>query len=246
MNVRSVVSGRGSVTLPLFASFGVVTLASLRNGKMPSAKQVLGIATAYTLIGFVAEKEREFGALLGWLVFTGLTLRSGADAFDALANVKPVTGLKPFQVIAGGANAGVDIGTTGSTDVTAPDAKVTDTGNYTKGGVGGNWGGTAPVAVMLASVSGLPITSSKRSTRLTASGNVSDHYTGMTKSYAVDLGTSSLAKGDAALARIMKVLGHPEYKGGSWANYNYKGYRVQVGWKVPGHYDHIHIGVRKV
>lgn len=246
MKIRNVVSGRGSVALPLFASLGVVTLASLRKGKMPSAKQVLGVATAYTLIGFVAEKESEFGSTLGWLVFTGITLHSGADAFDALTNVKPVSGLKPFQTIAGGANAGADIGTTGSTDVTPVDSTVTDTGNYMKGGVGGNWGGTAPVAVMIAAASGLPITSAKRSTRLTASGNVSDHYTGMTKSYAVDLGVKSLAQGDAALVKVMKVLGHPEYKGGSWVNYQFKGFRVQVGWRVPGHYDHIHVGVRKV
>ena len=43
----------------------------------------------------------------------------------------------------------------------------------------------------------------------------------------------------------MDWFGHPEYKGGTWFNVVKDGYRYQVGWRVPNHFNHIHVGVKK-
>jgi hypothetical protein len=124
-----------------------------------------------------------------------------------------------------------------------------DTSKVFAGGDGGNWGGSMPRALAFGAVANEwakknLISSQKRSRVLTASGNVSDHYTGSTSSYAVDISASG-ANGDALLAHLMQWFGHPEYKGGSWFNVTKDGYRYQIGWKVADHYDHIHVGVRK-
>ena len=110
---------------------------------------------------------------------------------------------------------------------------------------GGGWAGAEAPALAIAKLSGLPITSQKRDRKLTASGNPSDHWTGSTQSYAVDLGTSGSA-GDAAFRKIVTALGRPELKPGAWHNLNINGYRYQIGWRTADHYDHIHVGVKKL
>lgn len=117
------------------------------------------------------------------------------------------------------------------------------------GGEGGDWGGSMQRALAFGKIAndfvGKNIVSSqKRSKKKTASGHVSDHYEGSKDSYAIDLSVKGEA-GDKLLSHLMKWCGHPEYKGGSWFNFNSGGYRYQIGWKVPNHFDHIHIGVKK-
>lgn len=119
-------------------------------------------------------------------------------------------------------------------------------------GTGGGWAGSEPRANLVARVSGLPVTSRKRSTRNTASGNVSDHWTGSTQSYAVDLGATG-ATGDRAYRKVMQYLaqisGNPSIANlpaGKWHNLNIGGYRYQVGWRTEGHHDHVHVGVKKL
>ena len=127
-----------------------------------------------------------------------------------------------------------------------------DSGKAMAGGVGGNWGGSEPRALALARAVGVTPSSQKRSRKLTASGNPSDHWIGMTSSYATDLPTSGSA-GDKLYKKVMVYLaqlsGNPELAkvaSGSWHNLNIGGYRYQVGWRVPEHYDHVHVGVRKL
>jgi hypothetical protein len=119
-----------------------------------------------------------------------------------------------------------------------------DSGLAFRGGVGGDWGGSMPRALALARAVGATPSSEKRSRKLTASGHPSDHWIGMTSSYATDLPTSGAA-GDALLRRISQALG-VQLKAGTWNNVNIGGYRYQVGWRVPGHFDHVHVGVRKL
>lgn len=121
-----------------------------------------------------------------------------------------------------------------------------------KGGVGGNWAGSMPLALQLAKAVGLPITSQKRSRQRTASGGISDHWVGSTSSYAVDLGTSG-AQGDAKWKAMMQYLARrynkPDIRSttpGAWRNMTLGGYRYNMGWEVPGHYDHIHAGIERV
>ena len=130
-----------------------------------------------------------------------------------------------------------------------------DSAKAVVGGAGGNWGGSMPRALWFAKVADewgaangknrSLVTSQKRSRVLTASGNMSDHFKGNESAYAVDIAARG-EEGDALLAYIMAKFGHPEYKGGSWFNVNKNGYRYQVGWKVKNHFDHIHVGVKKV
>lgn len=117
------------------------------------------------------------------------------------------------------------------------------------GGEGGSWGGSMPRALAFAKIANdfmgkNVISSQKRSAELTASGNMSDHYKENENAYAIDLACSQ-EDGDRLLAHLMTWFGHPEYKGGSWFNTTKDGYRYQFGWRVEGHFDHIHIGVKK-
>lgn len=124
-----------------------------------------------------------------------------------------------------------------------------DSNKASAGGQGGNWGGSMPRALAFAKIANdfmgkNLVSSQKRSKELTASGNMSDHYDENQNAYAVDLSCSG-EEGDRLLAHLMSWFGNPEYKGGSWFNITKDGYRYQFGWKVEGHYDHIHIGVKK-
>lgn len=114
---------------------------------------------------------------------------------------------------------------------------------------GGGWGGSQAIAAELRDITGLPVTSEKRDTKMTASGGVSDHWTGSKTSYAYDLGGTTKQM-DAAAKKLMASLGvNWDGKSGIVKNINKNGYRIQVIYRsnVGGnHYDHIHIGVRKL
>lgn len=111
------------------------------------------------------------------------------------------------------------------------------------------WGGSRVAGRGLVQAAGLPITSRKRSTRNTASGGVSDHWDGNKDSYAWDLGVTG-PKGTKIAGKIGRLLGRPDWHGGSWLEVvkeiNGVKYRFQVGWNVPDHHDHIHVGVDRV
>jgi hypothetical protein len=130
----------------------------------------------------------------------------------------------------------------------------TDSLSVFRGGINGNWSGSMGRALWFAKIAneymGRNIVSSqKRSRKMTKNKNVSDHYKNQLNSYAVDLAVSG-TKGDQLLKHIMSVFANGKYdyyKGGSWFNKTIDGYRYQIGWKSDSdHYDHIHVGVRKV
>jgi hypothetical protein len=116
--------------------------------------------------------------------------------------------------------------------------------------LGGNQAGGAPKwggakANIDAITQGLPAPSStKRSTRNTASGGISDHWTGARFSYAKDISATGV-KGDQIAQTIAARLGRPDYKGGYWLSVTKGNFRYQIGWKVPDHYDHVHTGARR-
>jgi hypothetical protein len=92
---------------------------------------------------------------------------------------------------------------------------------------------------------GIPVTSRKRTSTL---GNPSsDHYTGNVTAYAVDLGTFSGATCAHAIAQALGISG---YSTGNYNGYTiYRcdhAFRVQILWAVSGHYNHIHVGVRRI
>jgi len=110
------------------------------------------------------------------------------------------------------------------------------------------YGGTRQVAEAL--VSGLPVrpSSTKRSTRDTSTGGVSDHWVGCQECYAIDNAGSVSQMDMAARAIISRLGGH--YQGGELVyNVERNGFRIQVLYRTytgGNHFDHIHVGVRKV
>ena len=80
-------------------------------------------------------------------------------------------------------------------------------------------------------------------------GANSDHHASRTDSRALDeavLGVQSpTAATETAAQRIASALGVAKWSGGDLTR-TINGYRFQVLWKVPGHFDHVHVGVRKV
>lgn len=112
----------------------------------------------------------------------------------------------------------------------------------------GAWGGSKSLADQLSSVTGLRATSEKRDRQSTASGGVSDHWTGSKNAYAKDLG-GSVASMDAAAVKLARSLGIPYKKGQRLeATVNRGGHRVQVLYRTNtggNHFDHIHLGVRR-
>lgn len=77
----------------------------------------------------------------------------------------------------------------------------------------------------------------------------SDHHTTQKRSWACDLSVPGVQvptpEGHEAARRIGSALGVPNWKGGNLTK-TVNGYRVQVLWMVAGHFNHVHIGVRKV
>jgi hypothetical protein len=116
----------------------------------------------------------------------------------------------------------------------------------------GPWGGTRRPVEALARIAGLPATSVKRGRQTTASGGTSDHWVGCVQCYAIDLGATPPA-GDAPASRIASAIagpGHADWgRTGGVLNVERCGIRYQLLWRTNvggNHWDHIHIGARRV
>jgi peptidoglycan hydrolase-like protein with peptidoglycan-binding domain len=119
---------------------------------------------------------------------------------------------------------------------------------------GRGWGGSEGVADRAKSIArsmGIPITSTKRdlaTTRRVGSNTGSDHYTGNRNAYAVDFGVRG-SRGDDLARRLADAYGIPRSSIGTYNRHtiNVDGQRfsVQLLWRVSGHYDHVHIGIRR-
>ena len=95
---------------------------------------------------------------------------------------------------------------------------------------------------------GAPVTSLKRAADhpLSLANPSSDHNEVNTTAYAADFGTIDGAPIGYAVAKALGIQG--------WAPGSYTGFyieragamfRVQILWAVPGHFDHLHVGVRR-
>lgn len=111
--------------------------------------------------------------------------------------------------------------------------------------------GTEGLAMFLAGVAlkdNVPLYISEQVNRTTGSAN-SDHYYTRTDSWAVDVAVRGIQvptpQTHLAAKRIAAALGEPNWQGGDLTKV-INGYRFQVLWLVDGHYNHVHVGVRKV
>lgn len=119
---------------------------------------------------------------------------------------------------------------------------------------GGGWGGSANVAnaaKRIAASMGIPITSQKRNLAQTiaaGSSTASDHYTGNRTAFAVDFGVSG-ARGDQLARAIARKYGIPLSNIGTFNGHIIRvggaNYRLQLLWRVPDHFDHVHLGIRR-
>lgn len=119
---------------------------------------------------------------------------------------------------------------------------------------GGGWGGSQGVSERATSIArsmGIPVTSTKRDLATTirvGSSTGSDHYTGNRNAYAVDYGVRG-ARGDDLARRIADAYGIPRSSIGTYNRHtitvNGQRYSLQLLWRVSGHYDHVHFGIRR-
>lgn len=111
--------------------------------------------------------------------------------------------------------------------------------------------GTQGLAMFLAGIAlkdNAPLYISEQTGRTTGSSN-SDHFHTRTDSWAVDVAVRGIQvptpQTHLAARRIAAALGEPNWQGGDLTK-TIDGYRFQVLWLVEGHYNHVHLGVRKV
>jgi len=111
--------------------------------------------------------------------------------------------------------------------------------------------GTEGLAEALARVAlheNVPLYVSERSGRTTGGTN-SDHHASRTDSWAVDVAVRGIQQPTestrTAAKRISAALGEPNWTGGDLTR-TIDGYRFQVLWLVAGHFNHVHVGVRKI
>lgn len=229
-----------AVLLTMVGTFAIQTVSTIGSGQTPRPRQLIGTGFAFVLLAALATPAPELAAMTGGLILVSTALGRGVSAFGAVARATgrdtPITPPGPANPNVQGPPAPANVGGTGP--------NTTGGQSFTPGGIGGNWAGSAIIAESIARTSGLPVTSRKRDTKLTASGGISDHWTGKLNAYAVDLQARGPV-GDRVAHKIAAAFGVPDYFGGSWLNIPWHGYRIQIGWKVPGHNDHIHVGVEK-
>jgi hypothetical protein len=117
----------------------------------------------------------------------------------------------------------------------------------------GAWGGSQKFALALADLGrryGCVSTSEKRERKYTSSGGISDHWRGSSDAYAIDIGSASCTlaypggDADRTAAAIAAVLGMADHTGTVEAARG--NYRFQLLWQADGHYDHVHIGAKRV
>lgn len=126
------------------------------------------------------------------------------------------------------------------------------------GGTNGDWDGSLPKVLEICNLTDITPGSQKRWTKLSASGNISNHWCGLPYQYGVDL-PCNVPKGDEEYEKIKEGLlskgwiTEADAKSSNWkpANKNYTTFRhdsfkCQVLWKCDGdHYNHIHVGCKK-
>jgi hypothetical protein len=125
------------------------------------------------------------------------------------------------------------------------------------GGANNNWGGALPKLISILPPGNWAASSQKRGKMNTASGGVSDHWTGNANTYAGDFGLNTTFGGNQSRATEF-AIGVANRAGQgitSWQPYVGKiltfetgdKYRIQIIWQsnVGGnHYDHVHVGVK--
>ena len=179
---------------------------------------------------------------LGATLLAGTCLFVGASAISA---TRVEMGPVPHQQVASA--AAVDPTVAAPTE--APFVLPTAPGQWFQ--PAGRNGGTEGLARFLAAIAlrdNAPLYVSEQWGRATG-GDQSDHHVSRTDSWAADLAVRGIQAPtpatETAARRVAAALGVPDWGGGD-LTMTVNGYRFQVLWKVAGHYNHVHVGVRKL
>jgi hypothetical protein len=184
-------------------------------------------------------------------VLAGTSLFFGASALSAnRTELVPV----PEQHVAG-AGTVVEPVTTTTTAVTvlaeAPKPFVLPDRPEQWFNPAGRNGGTEGLARFLAAIAlhdNSPLYVSEQWGRTTG-GDQSDHHISRSDSWAADLAVRGIQvptpATELAATRVAAALGEPNWQGGDLQK-TINGYRFQVLWKVAGHFNHVHVGVRRI
>lgn len=112
-------------------------------------------------------------------------------------------------------------------------------------------GGTEGLARFLAAIAlheNPPLYVSEQWGRVTGAAK-SDHHVSRRDSWAADLAVRGIQAPtpatELAARRVAAALGVPNWTGGNLTR-TINGYRFQVLWKIAGHFNHVHVGVRKI
>jgi len=117
----------------------------------------------------------------------------------------------------------------------------------------GAWGGSRKFVLALAELgrrAGCVSTSEKRERKYTASGGISDHWQGSSDSYAVDINSATCTldypggEADRTTRAIAAALDLPGHTG--TLTMVRGAYRFQLIWQAADHYDHVHLGARRI
>lgn len=195
--------------------------------------------------------------------FKSMVDLQGKTAGDEYASVSIGDDMKVIDVLSKGESGSysdfsdVDIESYGWTTGVYPTC--IDGGVICPGGTNGTWDGALPLVLKIAKLSDLTPGSQKRSTKLSASGNISNHWCGLPYQYAADLPVSG-SKGDEQFLKIKNALlnlgwlsdSDPGYRAwennvGNYPSFSHNGFKCQVLWKSDSdHYYHIHVGCKNL
>jgi hypothetical protein len=115
------------------------------------------------------------------------------------------------------------------------------------------WGGAQAAAQQAKDIGlsmGFTVSSEKRSkTTSIGSKSTSDHHVSQTNAFALDFPAEG-QRGTELAQAIARAYGVPEEAIGTFEKYNFQyndtTYRMQILWGVKDHFDHVHVGVRRV
>ena len=116
-----------------------------------------------------------------------------------------------------------------------------------------SWAGSEGAAEELVRKAGLPrppISSLKRAAShiLSILNPGSDHNAANKTAYAIDFATFD---GEGYARKLARAAGWTNYQTGTFDTFTYRAsdgnlYRIQILWAVKGHFNHVHLGVKRI
>ena len=184
---------------------------------------------------------------LAAVVLGGTCLFSSAEVVTA-TRIRPSEPAPDVAVMAADVMAALEFPTTTVAPPPPPPAPPNGLSWFTPSGRNQGTEGLVNALAELALRDNAPLYVSETWGRATGGAN-SDHHVSRTDSWALDVAVRGVQQPtmwtETAAQRIAAALGVPNWTGGDMTKI-IEGYRFQVLWRVAGHFNHVHVGVRRV